>query len=151
MLWANTPNLKRVQLGKIGEAYAKIAFLLADFEVYEPACDDRGIDLLVRGKSGAFYPVQVKATNTTVYPFIYLKKLPPDENFIFLVIRFQGATSAEAPRIFLLQKSDFGKSECVHVNEQGGDAGPYVELRMAAKYDAQLRQFEFQNRIMGLT
>jgi len=63
MLQTSYTHLNNIQKGCFAEAYAKMAFTLEAFEVYDTEYDDRGIDFITRWPSGPFLSVQVKATD----------------------------------------------------------------------------------------
>ena len=82
--------------GKIGENVVIGEFLKRGLEVYLPVVD-RGIDCVIRGRSGKFYKVQIKTRATKrrggnyfyvrnfqprTYPFIILHMVPTEETYI---------------------------------------------------------------------
>ena len=148
MLRTSYNHLNTVQKGSVGEAFSKLAFTLEGFEVYDTEYDDRGIDFVVRNESGKFFSVQVKATDETSNPFVKESKFEKSEEFILCAVRL---LEGEPPKAYLARGSDWEAGmECLSYNPGGGDAGPYYEMRFAAKYQPQLAQLEFRTYVARL-
>jgi len=132
--------------GAFGEAYSKMAFILEGFEVYRTECDDRGIDFVVRNQSGKFFLVQVKTTRETADPYIKENNFIQNDEFIFCAVRIE---EGKRPLVYIAKGSDWQNNdfECLNHNPEGGDAGPYYEMRLAARYQQQLERFRFSNYI----
>ncbi|MCG8607471.1 DUF4365 domain-containing protein [bacterium] len=145
MLRTSYKHLNTIQKGTFGEAYAKMAFTLEGFEVYSSEYDDRGIDFIVRNRSGRFFSVQVKATDDTSNPFVYESKFRDRDDYIFCAARI---IDGEQPSLYIAQGSEWKTGiECLYYNSEGGKSGPYYEMRFASKYREQLVQFEFRTYI----
>jgi len=54
-------HLNHLQVGKIGEYWAKIWMTLAGFDIYTTDVDDKGIDFIIRTDNDKHIDVQVKA------------------------------------------------------------------------------------------
>lgn len=64
--------LTRQQLGRFAEYFVTIELVRNGMDVYTPAVDDRGIDLIARIDVGTYLEVQVKATRGNSY--VYMRK-----------------------------------------------------------------------------
>ncbi len=64
-------QLNTQQKGRLAETIAKTVFLANGFDVFEPECDDKGVDLLIQlpGSEKA-YEVQVKGITGDNYTFL---------------------------------------------------------------------------------
>lgn len=145
MLRTTYSHLNTVQKGSFAEAFAKMAFTLEGFAVYDTEYDDRGIDFVTRGNGGRFFSVQVKATDMTSNPFIYQSKFVKADDFIFCAVRL---SEGHAPSLYLARGSDWDLGHrCLNFNPGGGAAGPYFEMRFSARYATELVAFEFQSYI----
>lgn len=134
-------HLNTIQKGSFAEAYAKMAFTLEGFEVYSTEYDDRGVDFVIRNRSGKYYSVQVKATDRSANPFIYKSKFSATDDFLMCAVRL---IEGEEPIIYLALCSDWDQNHgCLQFNQSGGNAGPYYEMRFAAKYERELSSFVF--------
>lgn len=64
--WATlNPN----QLGRYAEYFAKMEFASYGLEVFSSEVDDRGIDFIVKDKTGRFLEIQVKSKRGSGYVF----------------------------------------------------------------------------------
>lgn len=147
MLRTSYKHLNNIQKGWFGATYSKLAFTLEGFEVYSSEYDDRGVDFVIRNKSGQFFSVQVKTTiDDTANPFIKKDKFHSCENFIFCAVRI---IEGMKPTLYITRGSDWNsnKYECLNYNPNGGGHGPYYEICFASKYKDQLKDFEFQTYI----
>lgn len=145
MLKTTYKHLNTVQKGSFGEAFAKMAFTLEGLEVYTTEYDDRGVDFVIRNKSGKFFSVQVKTTDASSNPFIKSEKFQVSDDFIFCAVRI---VEGKLPIIYIAKGSDWeAENECLHYNPDGGSSGAYYEIRFANKYEDQLKKMEFINYI----
>ena len=63
-------SLNSLQLGRLAEYHVTMALVRAGLDVYTPAIDDRGIDLVARLGPGRYLEIQVKATRGFNYVFM---------------------------------------------------------------------------------
>jgi len=148
MLRTTYSHLNTVQKGSFAEAFAKMAFTLEGFSVYDTVYDDRGVDFVVCNASGHFFRVQVKATDVTANPFIYASKFSCTENFVFCAVRL---TDGHSPLIYIAKGSDWERgNDCLKFNPAGGNAGPYYEVSFSLKHKASVASFQFESYIDGL-
>ncbi|WP_182866630.1 DUF4365 domain-containing protein [Rhodopirellula sp. JC639] len=96
-------HLNTIQKGSFGEAYAKMAFTLEGFEVYDSEYDDRGVDFVVRSRSGKFFSVQVKSTDPTSNPFVKADKFISSSDYLLCAVRL---TEGQQPAIYLARGSE---------------------------------------------
>jgi len=80
---------KHLQLGKIGEFLAKAEFIKNGFDVYTTEVDDKGIDFIVRNKSGKYFEIQSKATNGK-YVFMRKEFFTPNDSLYLVYLVFGG-------------------------------------------------------------
>ena len=66
MNWA---ILNSLQLGRYAEYFAKMELASYGLEVFSSEVDDRGIDFIVKDKTGRFSEIQVKSLRGTGYVF----------------------------------------------------------------------------------
>ena len=145
MLKNTYKHLNKIQKGSFGEAYSKMAFTLEGFEVYNSEYDDRGIDFIVRNKSGRYFSVQVKSTDDSSNPFINKDKFQVTDDFLFCAVRL---IEGKPPALYIARGSDWHSNiECLNYNPKGGASGPYYEMRFSGKYTDQLAQFEFRKYV----
>ena len=149
MLPRKYSHLNDTQTGAFGEAFVRMAFGLAGFEVYASDCDDRGIDFVARMPAAHFYSAQVKTTRPGANPFIIKKKFQPTDQFLFVAVRL---IEGKEPQIYLARGSEWNNPNgCLHYNPSGGRAGAYYEVRFAKSYESQLVRFRFHNYVPTLT
>ena len=150
MLKTTYKHLNKIQKGSLGVAFSKMAFTLEGFEVYNSEYDDRGIDFIIRNRSGKFFSVQVKTTDERSNPFIKEDKFQISNDFIFCAVRI---IEGKPLSLYIARGSDWGKGEfkCLNYNPKGGLSGAYYEIRFSKKYQAKLTIFEFQNYIVKVS
>ena len=148
MLPRRYSHLNDQQKCAVGENLARIAFILAGFEVYKSEYDDRGIDFVARRPGSRFYSVQVKATGATVNPCIYASKFHLTDEFLFVAVRL---VDGELPAIYLARGFAWkSPSGCLGHNPDGGAAGGYYEFRFNQKDAAHLASFLFDSYVKAL-
>lgn len=68
---ASLNALSSQRIGRFAEYWVKLAMTLADFDVYSPEVDDKGIDFVVRTRAGLYFDIQIKSVRKgTNYVFI---------------------------------------------------------------------------------
>jgi hypothetical protein len=140
-------KLKPKQLGWHAEHLVKLKFMLAGFDVYEPALDVKGVDFVVRGADGCrHYDVQVKSARGSNYVFIQKDKL--GANLLVAVVHFQrGQGDAD---VYLLSSEECtSKSEDIFRSRDypGKQSKPEWGLDWTKKTVARLEGFRFERKI----
>ena len=67
-------HLNNLQIGRIGEYWAKIWLTLGGFETYTVDVDDRGIDFVMKNQQNDFYKIQVKSIKRPTSSIFITKK-----------------------------------------------------------------------------
>jgi hypothetical protein len=148
MLSTSYIHLNNIQKGCFAEAFAKMAFTLEAFEVYDTEYDDRGIDFITRAPNGSFLSVQVKATDQASNPFIVESKFQKTPDFLLCAVRL---IEGHRPAIYLARGSDWDDTlDCLGYNPNGGTTGPYYEMRFAKKHSDAIELLSFTNYIHRL-
>ncbi|MEK5161218.1 DUF4365 domain-containing protein [Paenibacillus urinalis] len=96
----NWGALNSLQLGRYAEYFAKMEFASYGLEVFSSEVDDRGIDFIVKDKTGRFIEIQVKSLRGTGYVFAQKSKFNIQNSnlYLALVIFMDG----QMPDFFLL-------------------------------------------------
>lgn len=67
-------SLSNLYLGKFGEQFIKLYFILNGIDTYEPLIDDKGIDFVARVSDEKFYDIQVKTIRLKKEAYVYFTK-----------------------------------------------------------------------------
>jgi hypothetical protein len=94
--WA---SLNSLQLGRFAEYHVTMALVRAGLDVYTPAIDDRGIDLVARLGPGRYLEIQVKATRGFNYVFLRKSVFAIDSFRYLAYVLLNGETE---PTVFLI-------------------------------------------------
>jgi hypothetical protein len=94
--WA---SLNSLQLGRFAEYHVTMALVRAGLDVYTPAIDDRGIDLVARLGPGRYLEIQVKATRGFNYVFLRKSVFAIDPFRYLAYVLFTGETE---PTVYLI-------------------------------------------------
>ena len=70
-------RLNKQQLGRFYEQFVQMELAMLGFELYPPAVDDHGVDLVARWQKDAFFEVQIKAIRKPDYLFLRKKHFEP--------------------------------------------------------------------------
>lgn len=82
-------SLRKLQLGKYAEYYAKMEFAKYGFEVYTSEVDDHGIDFVAKcPETSKFYEVQVKSKRPRGSIFVNKDDMTMDEYHLLCCICF---------------------------------------------------------------
>jgi hypothetical protein len=98
-VWA---ELTRLQTGRYGEYFAKMALVRAGFDVFSPEVDDKGIDFVLRadGDTPSYYDVQVKTVRSrNTYVFMRKEKFRLRPNLLLALVVLDGGSE---PEIYLI-------------------------------------------------
>ena len=94
--WA---SLNSHQLGRFAEYHVTMSLVRAGLDVYAPAIDDRGIDLITRLGHGRYLEIQVKATRGFNYLFLRKSVFSIDPFRYLAYVLFTGETE---PTVYLI-------------------------------------------------
>ena len=144
--WA---SINHMQLGKFAEYFVTMAFVRAGFDVYTPALDDRGIDLVVRLDAGKYLEIQVKATRNDSYVFMHKTSFPLDQYRYLAYVRF--STDPE-PSLYLIPAITWltPSSLCVSRDYEGKKSRPEYGLSVTRSNQALLDAFHFDRVVAAL-
>ena len=92
-------TLTTQQLGRFAEYFVTMALVRNGMDVYTPAVDDRGIDLIARIDVGTYLEVQVKATRGDSYVYVRKSVFPIHPNRYLAYVSFD---SEADPDVFLI-------------------------------------------------
>ena len=92
-------TLTTQQLGRFAEYFVTMALVRSGMDVYTPAVDDRGIDLIARIDVGTYLEVQVKATRGDSYVYVRKSVFPIHPNRYLAYVSFN---SEADPDVFLI-------------------------------------------------
>ena len=70
-------HLNKQQLGRFYEQHVQMEMAMRGFELYPPAVDDHGVDLVARWPKSPFFEVQIKAIRSPGYLFVLKKYFEP--------------------------------------------------------------------------
>ena len=105
LLNKNWSNLNHLQLGKLGEYFAKLEATSYGLEVYSIEIDDRGIDFIIKNQHTNFYEIQVKSVRLDKNQYVFIKKdkfnIYQNNLFLFLLLFKEG----ELPATYLIPAS----------------------------------------------
>lgn len=70
-------SLNKQQLGRFYEQHMQMELAMRGFQLYPPAVDDHGVDLVTRWQKGDFLELQIKAIRKPSYLFLRKKYFEP--------------------------------------------------------------------------
>lgn len=86
----NYTKLNNLQLGKLGEYYAKMLFTSYGYYVFTSEVDDHGVDFVAKSpKDGKYYEVQVKSVRNNSYVVLMKSKTIISDNNLICYLRFE--------------------------------------------------------------
>ncbi len=102
-------HLRPLQVGRIGEYWVKIWFILLGFDVYTTEVDDKGIDFVIRLNHRNYIDIQVKTIREkTGYVFVNKDSrawAEPLKNNLFLALVV--LKNNHTPTIYLIPASEW--------------------------------------------
>jgi hypothetical protein len=145
--WA---SLNRLQLGRFAEYFVTIALVRSGLDVYTPAIDDRGIDLVARIRSGQYLEIQVKATRGLNYVYLRKSVFPIDGTRYLAYVRF--AADYDEPCIYLIPATAWLTPNRLFVSRdyEGKKSAPEYGLNLTSTTLADLEAFQLQRVLAGL-
>lgn len=78
-------QLNKQQLGRFYEQYVQMELAMYGFELYPPAVDDHGVDLVARWHRDPFFEIQVKSIRKPEYLFLRKKHFHPSPSLYLAV------------------------------------------------------------------
>jgi hypothetical protein len=145
-LWA---GLNRLQTGRYGEYFAKMALVRAGFDVFSPEVDDKGIDFVLRldGDVARYYDVQVKTVRSrSTYVFMRKEKFRLRSNLLLALVILDGAGE---PEMYLIPAAAWrdARSPFASRNYEGKKSVPEYGLMLSSSAMIALEPFRFTGTI----
>lgn len=141
-------GLAPLQLGRYAEQLVTMAFVLHGCDVYRAEVDDRGIDLVVRTRSGQFREVQVKASRKGSEPFFKKDRFDLSPERWAAIVLFE---DGRVPDMYLIPSIAWQDEGPPFFGNDfpGKRTEPEWRLSLAQKYRPVLEQYRFSDRIGG--
>ncbi len=133
-------SLSRLQRGNFAETFAKISFMMEQYEVFSTDVDEKGVDFVAKSLDGKYYEVQVKSVIDRNYTFVVEDKF--FEELLICLILFEDNTF---PKIYLFKKKDWNDENysLLRLNKFDNATQKEYGFHLSKKYDAILEQFKF--------
>lgn len=148
----NWSTLNRLQLGRYAEYIAKMEFASYGLEVFTSEVDDRGIDFIVKDKTGRFLEIQVKSKSVKGYVYAEKVKFNIENRSLFMVLII--FNEGMIPELFLIPAEIWKHPNEVLVdrkyNKPGQKSKPEYGINISKKHFDILRKFEFSKVIRGV-
>ncbi len=146
MNWA---VLNSLQLGKYAEYFAKMEFASFGLEVFSSEVDDRGIDFIVKDKTGRFSEIQVKSLRGTGYVFAQKSKFNiSNPNLYMALLIFK---EGQMPDFFLIPSEAWKIPNEIFVDRNydkpGQTSKPEYGINISIKNYEILEIFKFEESI----
>ena len=144
--WA---SLNGLQLGRFAEYHVTMALVRAGLDVYTPAIDDRGIDLVTRLGPGRYLEIQVKATRGFNYVFLRKSVFPIDPFRYLAYVLFTGETE---PTVYLIPSTAWLVPNSLFVSRdyEGRKSQPEYGLSVTKSNLAALEKYLLVSVLAGL-
>jgi len=142
-------SLTTQQLGRFAEYHVTMALVRHGVDVYTPAVDDRGIDLIARVELGTYLEVQVKATRGNNYVYVRKSVFPIHPNRYLAYVAFDGDRE---PDVFLVPSTAWATPNRLLVNRDyvGKRSAPEYGLNLSPTTRPLLDPYRFENVITAL-
>ncbi len=144
-------HFNHLQVGKIGEYWAKIWLTLAGFDIYTTEVDDKGIDFIIRKDNNKHIDVQVKTTRkNNNYTFITKKSWNNElrDNLYLLLVTL---TDNEMPTVYLIPSTVWKNPTSLFVDRKydkpDQKSEPEWGINMSAKNMEELSKYEISKYI----
>jgi hypothetical protein len=136
-------RLNHLQLGRFAEYYVTMRFVRAGVDVYTPAVDDRGIDLVARVAPGRYLEVQVKGARGLNYVFARKRSFPLEQQRFLAYVRF---TDDEEPTVYLIPASAWFAPSRLFVSRdyEGKKSEPEYGLQVSKTTLPELEAYRFE-------
>lgn len=142
-------GLTKQQLGRFAEYHVTMALVRAGLDVYTPAIDDRGIDLIARLGTAHFVEFQVKATRGLNYVFMRKQVFAIHPNRFLAYVHFVGD---DEPTIYLIPSSVWQNPDDLFVSRdyEGKRSAPEYGLNLTSSRLARLEPYRLQGALVNL-
>lgn len=138
-------HLNRLQVGKIGEYWAKIWMTFAGFDIYTTDVDDKGIDFIIRTDDEKHIDVQVKTIRTTGYVYIsketWKSGLRENLNLVLVLLK-----NNEMPSVYFIPSKVWENPTTLFTDKnyekEGQTSKPEWGINISQKNMEELEQFE---------
>lgn len=147
-------HLSKQELGRFYEHFVQMELAMHGFEIYTPAVDDRGIDLVARHEGGAFIEIQVKSVRQLDYLFLRKQVFRPREH---LYVALGYLEDGKAPTSLLIPsrawENPAAYKECVDAfcehEYEGRKSQPEYGLRLNAKRFSALEKYFAMHAVLA--
>ena len=142
-------HLNKLQIGRYGEYFFKMKFVLHGFDVYSPEVDDRGIDFVLRWEPNRYWDVQVKSVRDTGYVFFHKSKFRLRPSLLVALAVFE---QGHEPNLFLIPSMKWKNPDGVLVDRdyagEGQISPPEYGINVSKKGLKALEQFRFTDALV---
>jgi len=146
-------HLNHLQVGKIGEYWAKIWMTLAGFDIYTTDVDDKGIDFIIRTDNDKHIDVQVKAIREkSGYIFVTKEKWRNelrDNLYLTLVL----LKNNEMPSVYFIPSTVWKTPTTLfadnNYDKEGQKSKPEWGINVSKKNMDELSKYEISKYIKG--
>ena len=139
-------KLKRLQLGKYAEYFAKMEFTRHGFDVYTAEVDDKGIDFVIRKSESTYYDVQVKSVRGWNYVFFPKSKFSLRDNLLGVVVHF---AEGKPPNVYVIRSTEWRKPSKLLVSRDYKDrkSPPEWGVNLSQRNFLRLSQFSLEKMV----
>lgn len=145
----NWTILNSLQLGRYAEYFAKMEFASYGLEVFSSEVDDRGIDFIVKDKTGRFSEIQVKSLRGTGYVFAQKSKFNINNRNLYMALLI--FKEGKMPDFFLIPSEAWKVPNDVFVDRDydkpGQTSKPEYGINISIKNYDILGIFNFEETI----
>lgn len=138
-------HLNKLQVGKIGEYWAKIWMTLAGFDIYTTDVDDKGIDFIIRTDHEKHIDVQVKTIRNIGYVYVSKEtwKNGLRENLILVLVLLK---NNEMPSVYFIPSKVWETPTLLFTErkyeKEGQTSKPEWGINISQKNMEELEQYE---------
>jgi hypothetical protein len=142
-------KLNHLQVGRFAEYFVKMEFALYGFQVYTAEVDDRGIDFIVRHKTGGFHEIQVKSVRGLSYIFMQKDKFPLKPDRLAAIVLLLGD---QPPELYLIPATAWKVPNALLVDRdyEGKKSKPEWGLYLSKENRSLLDKFRFDGAVESL-
>lgn len=142
-------GLTNRQLGRFAEYHVTMALVRGGLDVYTPAIDDRGIDLIARLGTAHYVEIQVKATRGLKYVFMRKQVFPIHPNRYLAYVHFGGD---DEPTIYLVPSTVWQVPDDLFVSRdyEGKQSAPEYGLGLTPSKLRRLEPYRLERTLGGL-
>ncbi len=138
-------HLNKLQVGKIGEYWAKIWMTFAGFDIYTTDVDDKGIDFIIRTDNEKHIDVQVKTIRTTGYVYVtketWKSGLRENLNLVLVLLK-----NNEMPSVYFIPSKVWENPTALFTDKnyekEGQTSKPEWGINISKKNMEELEQYE---------